>query len=156
MGIWIPQFKIWKHSKSWLFEDRVSNGPIFKGSGYRYGYRYGYSYGPNYLKTGPFKIQTFLSILQIVFDKMAAFCQNFKWLGFPISDPIQNPDYLQTNLFSTTQTKSRLVDWQRCLNVSTLKINPEIQTIFFLVIKCIIIILEKPWVGLQLLMWLLV
>ena len=33
------------------------------------------------------------------FDKMAAICLDFKWLGFQIQDPIQNPDHLQTNLF---------------------------------------------------------
>ena len=30
----------------------------------------------------------------MVFDKMAAICPDFKWLGFWISDPIQNPDQL--------------------------------------------------------------
>ena len=37
----------------------------------------------------------------MVFDKMAAICPDFKCLGFQISDPIQNPDHLQANLFST-------------------------------------------------------
>ena len=32
------------------------------------------------------------------FDKMVAICADFKWLGFRISDPIQNPDHLQPNL----------------------------------------------------------
>ena len=39
----------------------------------------------------------------MVFDKMAAICLGFKWLGFSISDPIQNPDIRQPNLFSTIQ-----------------------------------------------------
>ena len=35
---------------------------------------------------------------------MAAICQNFKWLGYQILDPIQNPDNLhQHNLISTIQ-----------------------------------------------------
>ena len=38
----------------------------------------------NPLKMGPFKIQTFLSRFQMVFDKMASICPNLKWLvGFP-------------------------------------------------------------------------
>ena len=37
----------------------------------------------------------------MIFDKMAAICLHFKWLGFRISDPIQNPDHLQPNLIST-------------------------------------------------------
>ena len=41
----------------------------------------------NHLKIGPFKI------------KMAAICPDFKWLGCRISDPIENPDNLQHNLF---------------------------------------------------------
>ena len=36
---------------------------------------------------------------QKVTDKMAAICTDFKWLGFWISDPFQNPDHLQPNLF---------------------------------------------------------
>ena len=36
----------------------------------------------------------------MVFDKMVAICQDFKWLGFWISDPIPNPDHLLPNLFS--------------------------------------------------------
>ena len=37
----------------------------------------------------------------MVFDKMAAIGFDFKWLGLLISDPVQNPDHLQTNLFLT-------------------------------------------------------
>ena len=88
-----------KHLKSGFFEDRILNGPVFKWLGFSYGY----SYSPNHLKTGPFEIQTFLSGFQMVFDKMAAICLDFKWLGFRISDSIQNPDHLQPNLFSTIQ-----------------------------------------------------
>ena len=42
----------------------------------------------------------------MIFDKMAVICPDFKWLGFQISDPIWNPDHLQTNLFLTIQTGS--------------------------------------------------
>ena len=51
------------------------------------------------MKTGPVKIEMFLSEFQMVFDKMAPICPDFKWLGIRISDPIRNPDYLQPNLF---------------------------------------------------------
>ena len=37
----------------------------------------------------------FLTRFQIVFDKIAAICPNFKKLGFRISDPILNTDHLQ-------------------------------------------------------------
>ena len=47
------------------------------------------------------QIQTFLFGFQMLFDKMATICLDFKWLGFWISDTIQNPDHLQTNLFLT-------------------------------------------------------
>ena len=30
---------------------------------------------------------------------MGAVCPDFKWLGFRISDPFQNLNYLKTNLF---------------------------------------------------------
>ena len=39
----------------------------------------------------------------MVFDEMADFFPDFKWLGFQISDPIQNPDPLLLNLFLTIQ-----------------------------------------------------
>ena len=35
----------------------------------------------------------------MVFDKKAAICPDFKWLGFRTSDAIQNPDHLKPNLF---------------------------------------------------------
>ena len=35
------------------------------------------------------------------FDNMVAIYKDFKWLGFWISDPFQNLDHLQTNLFLT-------------------------------------------------------
>ena len=43
----------------------------------------------------------FFSGFQIVFEKMAAICSDFKWLGFHISDSIKKPGHLQTNLFLT-------------------------------------------------------
>ena len=43
----------------------------------------------------------FFSGFQMLFDKMAAIWLDFKWLGFQISDPIQNQGHLQPNLFST-------------------------------------------------------
>ena len=58
---------------------------------------------PTIWKTGPFEIPTFLSKFQIVFDKMATIFPDFKWLGFSISDPEQNPDNLKPNLFLTFQ-----------------------------------------------------
>ena len=41
--------------KSRLFEGQISNGPVFKWSGFSYGF----SYSPNYLKTRPNLNQTF-------------------------------------------------------------------------------------------------
>ena len=63
--IWNPT--IWKQDflKVWFQMVR-----FFK----RSGYSYCYSHSPNHLKTGPYEIQTFLSEIQIVFDKMAAIC----------------------------------------------------------------------------------
>ena len=37
----------------------------------------------------------------MVSDKMAVICPDFIWLGCLISDPIWNPEHLQTNLVST-------------------------------------------------------
>ena len=56
------------------------------------GFSYVQIYSPNHLKTGPFKIGTFLSRFQMVFDKMAAIWLYFKWFGFQILDPIRTPD----------------------------------------------------------------
>ena len=56
----------------------------------------------------PFENQTihylnvFVQISNVFFYyKMLAICSDFNCLGFQISDPIQNPDHLQPNLFST-------------------------------------------------------
>ena len=74
--------------QSRLFEERISNGLVFKGSGYSFSYRY----GPSHWKTRPFKIWTFKSRFQIAFDKMAHIYLDFKCLGYRISDPIQDLD----------------------------------------------------------------
>ena len=62
------------HSKSRLFKDPNSNGPVFN--------RSGFSYNPNNLKTEPFKTFMLLSGFQMVFNKMAAISPDFKWSGF--------------------------------------------------------------------------
>ena len=67
-----------------LFEGRILDGPVSKWSGISYDC----SYSPNPLKTGPFEIRTFLSGFQMILDKMAGICPDFKLLGFWISDPI--------------------------------------------------------------------
>ena len=58
-----------EHLKSCLLEGQISNGQVFKWS------CFGYGYSPNHLKTGTFKIQTFLSRFQMFFDKMVAINQ---------------------------------------------------------------------------------
>ena len=45
----------------------------------------------------PFEIRKKISGFQMVFDKMAAICLDFKWLGIQISDPFQNPGHLKPN-----------------------------------------------------------
>ena len=62
------------HAKSRIFEGRVSNGPVFKWLGFSYGY----SYNTNPLKTGPFKMQTFLSGFQKCLTKWW-----FQMVGLP-------------------------------------------------------------------------
>ena len=54
-------------------------------------------------KPGPLEIKTFLPRFQMGFNKMAAICSDFKWLGFRISDPTQNWDHLQADLSMTIQ-----------------------------------------------------
>ena len=75
-GSEIQPFEIWKHLKSGHFEGLISNGPVFKWSGFSY---------------RPFKIRTFLSGFQMVFDKMAAFVRiSNGWAsGFQIPFEIQ-------------------------------------------------------------------
>ena len=68
-GSEIRPFKIQTFLKVGFQMVQFSNGPVFKWSGFSSGY----SHRPNHLKTGPFKIRTFLSGFQIVFDKMAPF-----------------------------------------------------------------------------------
>ena len=41
---------------------------------------FSFSYGSNHSTTGPFQIRTFLPRFRMLFDKMAAICQDFKWL----------------------------------------------------------------------------
>ena len=69
---------------------------------------YGYSFSPNHWKTGPFKIWTFLSGFQMVFDKIAAFCPDFNWLGFRLDFRF----YFKSRPFATRpfldHSKSRL------------------------------------------------
>ena len=74
------------HLKSGLFEGWISNGMVFKWSGLSYDHRYS-------------KSEHFSGDLKCFFNKMAPIRPDFKWLGFWISDPIQNPDNLSPNLF---------------------------------------------------------
>ena len=39
----------------------------------------------------------------MVLDKMAPICADFKWSGIRLSNPIQNWEHLQINLFVTIQ-----------------------------------------------------
>ena len=52
-GSEIRPLKIMKQLKSGLFEGQISNGPVFKWSGFTYGFC------PNHSKTILFKIHTF-------------------------------------------------------------------------------------------------
>ena len=40
--------------------------------------------------------------------QIAPICPDFKWLGFQISDPVQNPNLLQPNLFSPFEIQTSL------------------------------------------------
>ena len=73
-GSEIRPFEIQKYLESRILEVRISNGPVFKGTGYSFSY----SNGPNHLKTRPIKIWTFLSGFQMVLYKMAAMCPVFR------------------------------------------------------------------------------
>ena len=42
---------------------------------------------------------------------MAAICPHFKWIGFHISDLIQNLEHLQTNLFWPFKIQTSLNFW---------------------------------------------
>ena len=70
----------YKHFKYRLFEDCISNGSDFKGSGKSS------SFSRNHSKNKPFKIQTFLSRFLMVIDKMAANGSQFQIVGFQLSD----------------------------------------------------------------------
>ena len=83
------------HSKSRLFEDRISNSLVFKGLGYNY------IYDPYHLQTIPLKIMIFLS-------RFAVICPDFECLGFWNSDPIlKSRTFANQTLFE--HSKSRLV-----------------------------------------------
>ena len=71
------------------FRGRISNGRALTMA---------ISIVPTIQKTEPFKIRKFLSGFQMVYEKMAVICMDFKWLGFQISDPIGNPEHFQPNL----------------------------------------------------------
>ena len=61
---------------------------------------------PPILKQDHSKSVHFFRIANVFFEKMIAICRDFKYLGFHISDPIQNLDHLQTNPFLTIQNSS--------------------------------------------------
>ena len=110
--IWNPT--IWKQDflKVWFQMVR-----FFK----RSGYSYCYSHSPNHLKTGPYEIQTFLSEIQIVFDKMAAICW-FQMVGLlDFGSHSKSRPFEAQPLFD--HSKSRLVwisdpHYPHCTNLS--------------------------------------
>ena len=65
----------YEHLKSGLFEGRISNGLAFA-----------MAIVPTIWKTGLFKNRTFLTGFQMVFDRMAAICLDFKYLNVQQSD----------------------------------------------------------------------
>ena len=75
-----------------LLEFQILYGPVFKW------FSYGFINIPNHLKTRPFKIQIKQTGYQVVNSR---WWPVVKCLGVHISDPIQNPDHLQTNPFLT-------------------------------------------------------
>ena len=121
---WVSEIR--KQLKFGLFEGRISNDPVFKWSGLSW-WPLSYGYSPNHLKTRPFKIRPFLSGFQMVFDKMAAICQDFKWLSFLISDPISNPDHLQPNLYWTIWNLVGGILDPHCIDNAALSINCSIK-----------------------------
>ena len=84
----IRPFVIWKHMKSRLLEGWISTGLVSNG----HAVAMALPKVPTIQKTWPFKIRTFFSGFQMIFDKIASICPDFKWFGFWISEPIQNPD----------------------------------------------------------------
>ena len=59
----------------------------------------------------------------MVFDKMATICPDFKWLGFRISDLIQNPNYLQPQpLFDHSKSGLVQISDRHCIQ-PFLKLN---------------------------------
>ena len=81
----------------------------------------------DHLKSGLFegqifklKNETFFSVFQMFFENMAAICPDFKWLGFLVSDPIQNFEWdLKSGLFATQP----LLDQSRLVRIS----DPTVQ-----------------------------
>ena len=69
----------------------------------------------------------FFCVFQMVSDKMAAICPDFKWFGFRISDPIWNPDHLQPNLFLTTSRLVWISDLFWYSNASTVQFLTQIH-----------------------------
>ena len=117
--VWLTTQPIIRLFTSALFDQHVQHSGVLKSDYLKYwsiwnldflkvGLSYGYSYSPYHSKTWPLKIRTFLSRFQMVFDKMASICPDFKWLAFRFSDPIQNWDHLQPNLFLTIQNPASL------------------------------------------------
>ena len=92
-GSEIQPFKVWKHLKSGHFEDKISSGPVFKGSSYTFSF----SSSPYHSKTRPLQTRHFCPYFKWVLTKWRHF------LGFQmVSDPIWNPHHLQINLFLMT------------------------------------------------------
>ena len=77
VGSEIQLFKIWKHLKSRLFEDRISNGPVFKGLGYRVCY----SYGPDPFENRTIQNQDIFVQILNGFWKNGGHMTQFKMVG---------------------------------------------------------------------------
>ena len=119
-----------KDWKSRFCEDCISKGPILKGSGY--------SYGPYHLKTGLFKIWTFLFRFQMVLDKMAAICLDFKW-----SKPFPN-----WPLFEHSKSRHVQISNIHCTqrNKPYVKLEFLSSTFFFFRVKiCVDYKSEEKW-----------
>ena len=65
----------------------------------------------------------FVRILDIYL--MVSICLNFKWSGFQISDPFQNPNHLQTSLFfdHSKSRQVRILDPNCIKNLYSIKIK---------------------------------
>ena len=76
-----------------------------------------------HLKTRPFKIQTFFSEFQMVFEKMAAICPDFKWFGFDFRPHSKSRPFANQPLLDHSKSRLGQISDPHCIRIKKTFLN---------------------------------